>query len=52
MKGFRFSAEACSSPDAGQETLCLQVEKLIVGPFQATNIKTLIVIDALDECRD
>ena len=41
-----------ASPDAGQETLCSQVEKLIVGPFQATNIKTLIVIDALDECRD
>ena len=41
-----------TSPDVGQETLCSQMEKLIVGPFQATNIKTLIVIDALDECRD
>ena len=41
-----------ASPDAGQETLCSQVEKLIVGPFRATNIKTLIIIDALDECRD
>ena len=41
-----------ASPDAGQETLCSQVEKLIVGPFQVTNIKTLIIIDALDECRD
>ena len=28
------------------------MEKLIVGPFQATKIPTLIVIDALDECQD
>ena len=40
------------SPDVGRETLCSQMEKLIVGPFQATNIRTLIIIDALDECRD
>ena len=40
------------SPDVGRETLCSQMEKLIVGPFQATKIQTLIVIDALDECRD
>ena len=41
-----------TSPDVGQETLCSQMEKLIVGPFQATKIPTLIVIDALDECQD
>ena len=40
------------SPDIGQEALCSQMEKLIVGPFQATKIKSLVVIDALDECRD
>ena len=40
------------SPDIGQETLCSQMEKLIVGPFQATKIKTLVVVDALDECHD
>ena len=40
------------SPDVGQEALCSQMEKLIVGPFQATQIKTLVVIDALGECRD
>jgi hypothetical protein len=40
------------SPDVGRETLCSQMEKLIVGPFQATEIPTLIIIDALDECRD
>jgi len=40
------------NPDVGRETLCSQMEKLIVGPFQATQTQTLIVIDALDECRD
>ena len=38
--------------DVGRESLCSQMEKLIVGPFQATKTQTLIVIDALDECRD
>ena len=28
------------------------MEKLIVGPFRATQTSTLIIIDALDECRD
>ena len=28
------------------------MEKLIVGPLQASGIPTLIVIDALDECKD
>ena len=41
-----------TSPDVRQETLCSQMEKLIVGPFQATGTQTLIVIDALDECQD
>ena len=41
-----------TSPDVGREALCSQMEKLIVSPFQATKIPTLIVIDALDECRD
>jgi len=40
------------NPDVGRETLCSQMEKLIVGPLQATKIRTLIVIDALDECQD
>jgi len=40
------------NPDVGRETLCSQMEKLIVGPLQATKIHTLIVIDALDECQD
>ena len=40
------------NPDVGRQTLCYQMEKLIVGPFRTTNIQTLIVIDALDECQD
>ena len=28
------------------------MEKLIVGPLRATRIPTLIIIDALDECKD
>jgi len=41
-----------ASPDVGRETLCSQMEKLIVGPFQAAQIPILIIIDALDECQD
>jgi len=33
-------------------SLCTQLETLIVGPFQALQTPTLIIIDALDECRD
>ena len=39
-------------PDVGRESLSSQMEKVIVGPLKATGIKTLIIIDALDECRD
>jgi len=41
-----------ANSDVGREALCSQMEKLIVGPFRATQISTLIIIDALDECRD
>jgi len=41
-----------ANPDIGRESLCSQLEKAIVGPFKATRIPTLIVIDALDECKD
>ena len=41
-----------ANPDIGRETLCSQMEKLIVHPFEETQIPTLIIIDALDECRD
>ena len=41
-----------ATPDVGRESLCSQMEKLIVGPLRATSIQTLIIIDALDECKD
>jgi hypothetical protein len=41
-----------ANPDIGRETLCSQMEGLIVRPFEKTQIQTLIIIDALDECRD
>ena len=41
-----------ASHDVGQESLCSQMEKLIVCPFKAMRAPTLIIIDALDECRD
>ena len=41
-----------ANPDVGQETLCSQIERLIVGPLNATDTSTLIIIDALDECID
>jgi len=41
-----------ANPGTGYGSLCPQMETLIVGPLQATQIPTLIIIDALDECRD
>ena len=39
-------------PDIRQASLCSQMERLIVGPLKTTNTPTLIIIDALDECKD
>ena len=41
-----------ANPDVGRESLCSQMEKLIVGPLKTAYIPTLIIIDALDECKD
>jgi hypothetical protein len=41
-----------ANPGVGRQSLCSQLEKLIVGPFKATSISTLIIVDALDECKD
>jgi len=41
-----------ANPGIGQESLCPQMEKAIVGPLKASRISTLIIIDALDECKD
>jgi hypothetical protein len=40
------------APRCWTGSLCSQMEMLIVGPLEATNISTLIIIDALDECKD
>ena len=39
-------------PEIGQDSLYSQMNKLIVRPLQESGISTVIVIDALDECRD
>ena len=39
-------------PNVERESLCSQMEKLIIGPLKVANIPTLIIIDALDECKD
>jgi len=41
-----------ATPGIGWETLCSQMERVIVEPLRATPIRTLIIIDALDECKD
>jgi len=41
-----------SSPGIVNESLSHQMEKLIVRPLKKSGVSTVIVIDALDECRD
>jgi len=41
-----------SNPDVAYESLQSQTQKLLVGPLQSAEISTVIVIDALDECKD
>ena len=41
-----------SNPDVEYESLYSQMQTLIVEPLRETGISTVIVIDALDECRD
>src|ERR1700753_2091225 len=41
-----------SDPEIVHETLCGQMKKLIVRPLAEATISTVIVIDALDECKD
>ena len=41
-----------ANPEIGQASLCSQLEKVIIGPLRAISISTLIIIDALDECKD
>ena len=41
-----------ANPGAARETLCSQMERLIVGPLKTARAPTLIIVDALDECKD
>jgi len=41
-----------ANPGVGRESLCSQMEKIILGPLYSTQIQTLVIIDALDECKD
>ena len=41
-----------SNPDVVDESLCNQMERLIVEPLQSADVLMVIVIDALDECKD
>ena len=41
-----------SNPDIVDESLYSQMERLIVKPLHSTGISTVILIDALDECKD
>ena len=41
-----------SNPDVVHESLYSQMRKLIVEPLRSADVSTVIVIDALDECKD
>jgi hypothetical protein len=41
-----------SDPDVAHESLYRQMEKLIVEPLRSADVSTVIMIDALDECKD
>jgi len=41
-----------SDPDAVHESLRDQMQRLLIKPLRSADISTVIVIDALDECRD
>jgi len=41
-----------SNPDIAHESLYRQMEKLMVEPLRSADVSTIIVIDALDECKD
>ena len=41
-----------SNPNVVDESLCNQMERLIAEPLRSADFSTVIVIDALDECKD
>ena len=48
----RFVSLLRSNPDVVHESLHSQMQKLIAEPLRETGVSTIIVIDALDECKD
>ena len=41
-----------TNPDVVYESLCNQMQKLIAEPLQKAGVSTVIMIDALDKCKD
>jgi len=41
-----------SNPDIVDESLYNQMERLVVEPLRSAEVSTVIVVDALDECKD
>ena len=41
-----------SNPDVAYESLGSQADELMVSPLRSANVATVIVVDALDECKD
>ena len=41
-----------SNPGIAYESLDNQMQKLIIQPLQESSVSTLVIIDALDECKD
>lgn len=39
-------------PNLGHESLTSQLERLLIAPLKASGVSTVIVIDAIDECKD
>lgn len=45
-------AAIASNSDIGHASLSVQLERLLLEPLKLSGISTIIVIDALDECKD
>jgi hypothetical protein len=41
-----------SDPSVGNSSMSNQFEKLLVQPLRSSQLKTMIIVDALDECTD
>ncbi|KAF9778410.1 hypothetical protein BJ322DRAFT_1014654, partial [Thelephora terrestris] len=52
--GFRsiFAPMVLSDPGLAYESLYNQMDKLIVQPLKESGVSTVVVVDALDECKD